>query len=336
MQLFSRPVLACSIAAVLSSPALAHHSSAAFDIEKETTITGMVTAYSYRNPHVYITLSRQLDDGTTVSTEVEAGAASVISPLGFTRDSVQVGDVVSVAGNPGRRDPEGLLLGRELYKADGTYYPLNISSRDLYEDTDAVATSLEGTWFAPRAGFFGFLGGARNWPLTEAGQAAVASADPMASPTKDCVAIGAPVLMLYPVAQTIDVQDDRVDIQVDWLDSERTIWLDGRDHPPASETFVQGHSVGHWEGDVLVVDSANFAFNPIGLTTTLPSSTAKHLVERFELGDDGRTLVYSGTIEDAEYLMEPVMWTGTLEYRPDMEFSNEPCDLPTAQRFLDD
>lgn len=336
MKTFAIPMLACSIAAAISSPVLAHHSASAFDTQTETTIIGTVTDYSYRNPHVYLTLSRELEDGTMVSTEVEAGAASVISPLGFTRDAVKVGDVVTIAGNPGRRDPEGLMLGRELFLEDGTYYPLNISSRDTYQQTDEVATSLEGTWFSPRTSFFAFLGGARNWPVTEAGQAAIASANPLATPAKDCVPIGEPAVMFYPVATVIDVQDDRVNIKVDWLETERTIWLDGRDHPPASETFPHGHSTGHWEGDALVVDSANFAFNPMGFSTTLPSSTAKHLVERFELGDDGKTLTYSGTMEDPEYLAEPVQWNGTLEYRPDMKPSNETCSLEAAQRFLDD
>jgi hypothetical protein len=260
----------------------------------------------------------------------------VIGPLGFTRDSVAVGEVVTLAGNAGRRDPEGLFLGRELYKADGTYYPLNISSRDLYQQTTEVATSIEGTWFSPRTSFFAFLGGAGGWSVTEAGRAAMAAAGQAATPQKDCIPIGAPAVMFYPVATVIDVQDDRVQINVDWLDSERTIWLDGREHPPATETSLHGHSTGHWEGEALVVDSRNFSYNPIGLSMALPSSTGKHLSERFEVSADGKQMLYSGVLEDPEYLAAPVEWSGTWEYRPDMQASNEACDLDTARKFLDD
>lgn len=337
MKVSTRTVLACAIASACT-PVFAHHSSAAFDTQTVTTITGTITEYSFRNPHIYMTLVRKLEDGTEITTEVEAGAGSVIAPLGFTRDSVKIGDLVSVAGNPGKRDPEGLLLGKELYKEDGTYLPLNISSRSTVPESTAAATSIEGTWFAPRASFFGFLGSARDWQTTPAAKAVVEAATKAStpSPVKDCVPIGAPALIFYPVANIIEVDDDKVVMTVDWLDSVRTFYLDGREHPPATETSVQGHSTAHWEGTTLVADSANFAANPIGLTTTLPSSTQKHLVERFELSADGKSMTYSGILEDPEYLAAPVEWSGTLQYRPDMQASNEACDLEVARRFLDD
>ena len=338
MKILARTILACAVSADAIAPALAHHSAAAFDTQTEATITGTITEYSFRNPHVYMTLSRKLEDGTEVSTEVEAGAGSVIGPLGFTRDSVKIGDVVNIAGNPGKRDPQGLFLGRELYKQDGTYFPLNISSRSAAAESTAVATSIEGTWFSPRTSFFGFLGTAGSWKTTEAGKAALAAAasNPTPTPQKDCIPIGEPGLMFYPVATAIDVQDDKVIMNVDWLDSVRTIYLDGRAHPATTETSLHGHSTGHFEGTALVVDTTNFSVNPIGLSMSLPNSTGKHLVERFELSADGKGMIYSGKMEDPEYLAAPVEWSGTWQYRPDMQLSNETCDLETAHKFLDD
>ncbi len=320
------------IALVISvAPARAHHSSAAFDTGQEVVVTGRVTEYVYRNPHVYLTL-----DVEGTSLEVEAGAASVLSPLGFTRDAVRFGDVVTIAGNPGRRDPDRLMLGRELFTEDGTYYPLNISSESIYEESDQTATGIAGTWFSPRTEFFAFLGGARGWAVTEAGRTAMANTNPMETPQKDCIPIAAPGLMFYPVANTITLGDDQVVMRVDWMDSERVIHLDGRQHPPASETSLHGHSVGQWEGDVLVVETTNYDAHPMGLSTSLPGSTGKRLVERFRLREDGKALVYSGTMEDPEYLAEPVSWEGEWLYRPTMRHSNEQCDIDTARRFLDD
>lgn len=329
-------LLAAAVALSVSTGAFAHHSAAAFNTEVETTITGTVKEYSFRNPHVYMTLEVKKEEGSTVTTEVEAGAGSVLSPLGFTRDAVKVGDVVTVHGNPGRRTPDELLLGRELFKADGTYYPLNISSRSVYNESSATASSVAGTWFSPRTSFFGFLGGAGQWQVTEKGRAAMDSSASVPTPQKDCQPIGEPALMFYPVATTIEKFDDRVEMKIDWLDSERTIWLDGREHPAASETFLHGHSTGHFEGNVLVVDTTNFAPNPIGLSMSLPSGTGKHLIERFEVNADGKGLTYSGMMEDPEYLSAPASWTGTWQYRPEMQHSNEACDLDTARKFLDD
>ncbi len=267
--------------------------------------------------------------------EVEAGAGSVLNPLGFTHDSVAVGDVVTIAGNPSRRNPDGLMLGRELYKQDGSYYPLNISSRSIYEPSDETATSIEGTWFSPRSEFFGFLGGARNWPVTETGRAAMDNVDPMETPQKDCIPIAAPGLMFYPVASTITVEEDRVVMNVDWMDSERVVDLDEDGLVPAG-TSLHGHSVGRWEADVLVVETTNYIAHPMGLSTSLPGSTGKHLVERFRVSEDGKSLIYSGVMEDPEYLIEPVEWSGQWLYRPNMPHSNEECDVDVARKFLDD
>ena len=329
-------VLAGIILLALTGPALAHHSSAAFNTQEEITVTGTVLVYSFRNPHVYMTLEVEQDDGSTIEMEVEAGAASVISPLGFTRDAVAFGDVVTIAGNPGRRNPEELMLGRELFKEDGTYIPLNISSRSIYEPSNQTATSIEGTWFPPRTSFFAFLGSARGWSATEKGRLAMANVNSMETPQKDCIPIAAPGLMFYPVANTITVEQDRVVMQVDWMDSERIVYLDGRDHPPAEETSLHGHSIGNWEGETLVVDTTNYTDHPMGLSTSLPGSTQKHLVERFRISEDGKEMIYSGVIEDPEYLREPVEWTGTWLYRPNMPHSNEVCDVGVARRFLDD
>ena len=79
--------LACSVALAVVAPAHAHHSAAAFDTQKEIRVTGTITAYSFRNPHVYMLLQVKKADGSVISMDVEAGAAAVLNPLGFTRDS---------------------------------------------------------------------------------------------------------------------------------------------------------------------------------------------------------------------------------------------------------
>src|SRR5215470_8840347 len=330
----ARFVLACSASVAIAAPLLAHHSAAAYDTQQEVKLTGSITEYRFRNPHIYMTLQVKKADGSTAIVEVEAGAASVLSPLGFTRDAVAVGDVVTISGNPGRSNPDKLMLGKDLYKRDGTYYPLNIASRSVYAGKNDVATSIAGTWFSPRTEFNSFLGGARNWAVTDKGKAAMSVVDPKATTQKDCVPIGAPALMFYPVANTVSVQRDRVVMKVDWMDSERVIYLDGRKHPAASETFALGHSVGRWEGDTLVVETTNFKEHPNGLTTSLPSSTQKRLTERFALSQDKKSLIYSGVVEDPVYLARPVEWSGQWQYRPNMPHSNEKCDLEVARKFL--
>jgi Family of unknown function (DUF6152) len=331
-------VLCCSMALALVTPALvtpalAHHSAAAYETQKEVTVTGTVLRYRFANPHVYLTVQVKNAEGSTATIEVEAGAASVLNGLGFTSSSVAVGDVVTIVGNPSRSNP-AILLGRDLQKRDGTYLPLNIGSRSVYKPGTARATSIAGTWFSPRTEFTAFLGSASRWALTSKGQAAAASVDPKATTQKDCIPVGAPTLMLYPVANTIIVERDRVVMNVDWMESQRIMYLDGRRHPPASQTFLHGHSVGRWDANVLVVETTNFKEHANGLSLSLPASAQKRLTERFAVAEDGKTLIYSGTVEDPVYLVKPVQWSGKWEYRPNMRHSNQKCDVEVARRFL--
>jgi hypothetical protein len=122
------------------APVLAHHSAAAYDTQKEVKVTGTVMQYRYANPHVYLTLQVKKDDGSIATIEVEAGAAAVLNGLGFTKDSIKSGEIVTIVGNPARAKPDAFVLGRELYKRDGTYVPLNIASRSIYESKSAAAS----------------------------------------------------------------------------------------------------------------------------------------------------------------------------------------------------
>ena len=77
--------------------------------------------------------------------------------------------------------------------------------------------------------------------------------------------------------------------------STRAIPTDGRPHLPESIRQWQGNSVGHWEGNTLVVDTTNFT----NLTPFRGSGDKLHLVERFtRVADD--TIVYRFTVDDPE------------------------------------
>ena len=82
--------------------------------------------------------------------------------------------------------------------------------------------------------------------------------------------------------------------------STRVIPTDGRPHVPQTIRQWQGDSVGHWEGNTLVVDTTNFT----NLTAYRGSSEQLHLVERFTRTADD-TMIYQFTVED------PATWGKT-------------------------
>jgi len=81
------------------------------------------------------------------------------------------------------------------------------------------------------------------------------------------------------------------------------VYLDGRRHPTpdeARETTWYGHSVGHWEGDTMVIDTVGPFFGaPMMLLDTRghPVSGEQHFVERFTRTDHD-TMAYEVTVED--------------------------------------
>ena len=93
----------------------------------------------------------------------------------------------------------------------------------------------------------------------------------------------------------------------------RTVWMDGRKHPGPHHLTFHGHSIGWYEGDDLVVETTNFAFNPDGLADHLhmASSAAKTVTERWtRLSPTRMDITY--TIEDKLFLREP--WVFTWHY----------------------
>ena len=105
----------------------------------------------------------------------------------------------------------------------------------------------------------------------------------------------------YQIVQTRDY----VAIEIEMIHDVRIIPLDGRPHVSSAVRLWMGDSVGHWEGDTLVVDTTNFTDK----THFRGADRNLHLVERFtRAGPD--TIQYRFTIDDPTAFTKP--WTGEI------------------------
>ncbi len=93
-------VMATGLALGSVGSAGAHHSHSMFDTTREVSLTGTVTNYSYRNPHVFLYLDVPGDNGEVVSWAVEMSSIGNTQRRGIYRSTFQVGDVVTVTLNP--------------------------------------------------------------------------------------------------------------------------------------------------------------------------------------------------------------------------------------------
>ena len=83
-----------------SAPARAHHSHSMFDMSREVTITGTVTAFSYRNPHVFLHVDVKDEKGQVISWAVEMSNIANMQGRGIYLSTFKAGDVVTVKINP--------------------------------------------------------------------------------------------------------------------------------------------------------------------------------------------------------------------------------------------
>jgi hypothetical protein len=90
----------------------------------------------------------------------------------------------------------------------------------------------------------------------------------------------------------------------------RLIYTDGRPHPKDLDTTYWGHSIGHWEGNALVVDVVGLNDEtwlggglPGDMKYTSIHSDQEHVIERWTR--DGDTLTYEATVEDPVMFIKP-------------------------------
>jgi len=113
-----------------------------------------------------------------------------------------------------------------------------------------------------------------------------------------CMPPTAVFYMQAPFPMEIHQGRDMIIFRMEYFDMVRIIFMDGREHPgddfPHSKN---GHSIGHWEGDELVVDSTHFSEGTF-MNNGFNHSEDIHMVERFKVSEDGQVLSLLQVAED--------------------------------------
>jgi len=116
-----------------------HHSAVVFDRSKTLAISGKVTKFVMRSPHSSIKIEVKGDDGKAVEWPIEGGASSAMIRKGFDRNTVKVGDTLTVVINPMKSGAPGGLM-RGLILAGGESFGVDIE--DYTPEAKAESTPV--------------------------------------------------------------------------------------------------------------------------------------------------------------------------------------------------
>jgi hypothetical protein len=134
---------------------------------------------------------------------------------------------------------------------------------------------------------------------------------PMSDASTDCKPHGVPRIMASPYPIQIISAPGEINIVHEVGHNQRVIYMNEEQPKDAPRTYL-GHSVGHWEGDTLVVDTRFFNTKTMVDEEGIGHSDQLHVVERIRKIDDGKRLENMMTITDPVYFTAP--WTAVRLY----------------------
>jgi hypothetical protein len=113
--------------------------------------------------------------------------------------------------------------------------------------------------------------------------------------------------------------------QMAWMTPTRTIWMDGRPHPPAYAPHTwQGFSTGRWEGDMLTVETTHLKPAYVrrdGLARSEKATLREHFIR------NGNVLTWISIVTDPVYLTEPYIKSRNFYYDPGVVIPPYPCSV---------
>ena len=355
--------------ACLGVLAHAHHSRGNFDLEDVVELNGVVTEYTWRNPHTFVTLKIENDAGEPEEWLLELNSIAVLTGTGWDRNTLSVGDRITVFGNPDNDRSKKFFFSNYFVLPDGSRmvsapnYSRGVPiQRPPPRELDTTASSADFTGIWRREGGFGGMGmgmgmggggapaavpppagaaislgnqtRAMGLPVTPRGQAELDNWDVRDNPWFRCETRTLPGV-INGTQEILRPADDRIAFRYEILDVVRTVHLDLTGHPSDVEPSHLGHSIGWFEDESLVVDTALFTPADWGVGAGVSSSDLKHVIERYSLLDGGRRMQVEYTFEDPVFLTEPVTMSASFFVDPGYPWEEYGCDPNASSRHLD-
>lgn len=331
---------------LLSELSVAHHSfSATFRADAPIEVTGVVTKFSFKNPHVLLYLDVTNEDGSLTSWVSEASAATNLRRTGWSSDTLKKGDHVRIQGDSSH-DGSPMISMESAYvlNADGSVAnALKGEESDTggyTEEVREVATmsltledgrpNLTGSWTGgpyppPRD---------PPVPFNEAGRAYQAAYDEKEDPQVFC---DRPGLIrqagMTPHLIKMTQYQDRVAFQYEEYGYSREVFFD-RTRAISGVKSHFGDSLARYEDGALIIDTINLLGDlstPEGNRLS-DQTTVTQVYKRVDEPEHGPMILIETTTRDPVYLADDFVLTNIKVSAGDYVFIENECIPPLRER----
>lgn len=328
---------------LLAATADAHHSRSNFLLDQTVSVSGKVKEFSFRSPHAWITVATRDANGNTVDYVIEGGSVGSLRRFGWDKDSLTIGENVTVIGNPDRKAENRLLYLSSVAKQDGTILVVAgepVVAAKKQQAAVTPSTDFGGIWTRVATEEYFNVGAFQppaHWPLNDKGRAQVERFTMRDDPMVKCIPPALPRLAYSPFRHRWTRDGDILVTEKELSPFARRIELGVDEFPESIERSRSGHSIGWIDaGGDLHIETRGFVADPWGSYRGLDSSEQKVVREKYVLADDGLGMTLELTVEDPEYLDEPYTETWKFVKGPDFSggLAQSDCDPESASRHL--
>ena len=325
-----------------AAPALAHHGFGLFDRTKPVEIKGVIKSIDFVNPHSYLNVEVMGADGNPLAMRCEMRAATLLRRSGWSAEMFVPGAPATIFGFGHRNDPaacylEDITIG-DAPKRNRNDQIEHTSSVDLSKRPKRLPSgepNISGDWaqeqyviaVPPSGG--GNLVPKSLIAAVESGQLAMKDVPPsgwgprpvtytargkaeadafqMWSPADNPRLRCRPTSIIFDwvfdgAVNRITQEPNRIVINYGLYSFERVIHMDQKAHPANITPSYAGHSIGRWEGDVLVVDTVGF--EPGVIAAPVRNSDQLHIIERYSLDPEKWVLTREFVATDPVYFTD--------------------------------
>ena len=325
------------VALCFSSTIHAHHSIIAhYDPGDVREITGTLVDVTWANPHTILVFSVRDDQGELETWRAEGGAINTLTRNGIPREALQVGAPITVIGPVSRFGRPAMIAAVAV--ASGNEYALfpalaNSLDQELPSESTMISAAGYEITFTDAPDLF------RVWtpidfpatairpqalPLTEDALASMDTYDAIDDDlAAECVPAGMPSMLDQPYPVEFIDRGDQIVMRLEEWNGVRTIHMNDT-APDEGLGTIFGHSAGHWDGEVLVIETSGIGY-PYYNDAGAPMTQEMVVIERYSISSDRRRMDWTATIADPNVFTDSISFGGWAVWAPEIEIREFGC-----------